>query len=440
MIDFTLLKETILIFWDTPENFSSPKTQLRLGKKTFKQIIQINSLEDLTAIFEKCSDDEQKFLFAVHLDHGNDKSGYYSLRDAQVQSKYPNLTPIYVSSAPKSSIYENGEESELVVYSYTNLQDNIGSLYRRTKWEILGAPTSTSGQIKKHLDINIDYGIITALYDDEFEAVEQEFDWLPESEHYTTGSIWFKIGHLKGRPDKKIVATNLTATGMVDAGIVSSIMLEHFKPKYIFMSGVCGGLPDYNFGSIIVASSVFAFQKGKISDVLGKDGKTPTKVNTRAGESIDLQDLYDESGENLSVAIEKFSVEHDSMPDLDPLIHQKLQAKAKTIEQRINKAYSGQEDQEISITMAPMACSTMVVDRKGYFQDNIKGINRKVLAVEMEGYGVARACRFANNGQTKWVIFKAIMDNTTQKNDKWKKKAAYTSAQFLLHILQDDIL
>jgi nucleoside phosphorylase len=82
----------------------------------------------------------------------------------------------------------------------------------------------------------------------------------------------------------------------------------------------------------------------------------------------------------------------------------------------------------------------MVINKEGYFENRIKTINRKTAAVEMESYGVARACDFANDGQTIPIIFKSVMDNTHKKEDKAKRFAAYTSAQLLKQLFDKGII
>jgi nucleoside phosphorylase len=87
----------------------------------------------------------------------------------------------------------------------------------------------------------------------------------------------------------------------------------------------------------------------------------------------------------------------------------------------------------------------MVINKKGYFEDVIKKIDRNVAAVEMESYGVARACSIANKGRTIPIIFKSVMDHTFKKDDTQgtinvKKFAAYTSAQFMKHLFEMKII
>lgn len=144
-------------------------------------------------------------------------------------------------------------------------------------------------------------------------------------------------------------------------------------------------------------------------------------------------------GNQIEVNIEKFEIEHDSILDIDPLVKDQLQDVLRDIESCINKEIDAC-GKKIKVYFEPMACSSLVINKEGYFEDRVKVVDRKVVAVEIESYGVARATRIANDGLTKWVIFKSVMDNMTQKNDEAKKFAAKTSALFLKELLERNIL
>ncbi len=53
----------------------------------------------------------------------------------------------------------------------------------------------------------------------------------------------------------------------------------------------------------------------------------------------------------------------------------------------------------------------------------------------MESYGVARACKIGNSGNTKALIIKSIMDKSQDKDDAYKTYAALTSALFVKHLI-----
>lgn len=442
-MNYTLIENTVLLFWDNTENFDDPLTQQKIGPGLFKDVIRVDSLDRLKQVFKRYKDNEQKFLFLIHLFHKEDNKGYYLFKSSKIMKEFPRLHTYLISSAPKRKIYGTGS-NELDVYSYDNFHEKIGSIFiPQTKREILGEDKSPQGNKVDSIDKQkndypfVDYAIITALYKDEFEEVEKLFDWN-KNEDIKTKTKVYRIGSLKNNPSKKIVAATPTATGMVDSAIIATQILDFFRPKYLLMSGVCGGKQSANFGDIVLAKKIFTFQKGKVSEIRGKNGNN-IELYDRRRNKIAYDHLYDEKGNNIKVRVEKFEIEHDSIIEIDPLVKDKIEPHINEIEVSINK-YLEPFNKKITIHFDSMACSTMVINRHGFFEDNIKSVDRNTVAVEMESYGVARACKFANNGETKCIIFKSIMDKMKRKNDRAKKFAAHTSAQFLKHLIYNNLL
>ncbi len=94
----------------------------------------------------------------------------------------------------------------------------------------------------------------------------------------------------------------------------------------------------------------------------------------------------------------------------------------------------------IDIHFGAIACVRQVIDIADYFQKEISVIERKALALEMESYGVSRACELVNNGKTTPLIIKSVMDNTMDKSDNAKPYAAWTSARFIQYVLEKNLI
>lgn len=441
-------KEVNLIVLDEPSNFHSEQTQNRTGgKDLFKTVQLIQNLSDFETVLSNLQSLD-KLVLVCHVFHAHDDGkvqlrGYYNLLNSTIEDKY-NIKALLVSSGDSGEVMKtvyNITRERLHVYQFSDIRTEIneGRCKVFTKIEVLQKPNAGIATNKLLDDpdggSNISYAIIAALYE-EFEEVAKHFEWIKEHEIRTLKKI-YRIGHLRNRPEKKIVAAVPSSTGMVDAAIIATQMLELFKPKYLLMSGVCGGKPNLKFGSIVVANKVFQFQKGKISDIVLEKGKKIELFDTNKNK-IDYEHLYDENGNQIVVRVEKFEIEHDSIIPIHSLVKDQLEPELKRIEDAINQPYS--DEDKISIVLEPIACSTMVIDKEDYFKEIIKPIDRKTVAVEMESYGVARACEFANNGKTKFIIFKSVMDHMSNKGDSKKRLAAYTSAQFLKHLLYDDVI
>ena len=244
-----------------------------------------------------------------------------------------------------------------------------------------------------------DYAIITALEEDEMEKVlpmiekEGEFE---ESHNY------IEYGHLKGNIQKKIVYASQHKTGMVDASILATEMIIRFNPKFLIMVGVLGGKPvDTNIGDVIIANKVFEIERGKLTDLGFKKEISSSNLNTK--EII------------------------------------KINRSKKIIENFINESDNTRKT-NVQIHFGPIACVNQVIDVKNFFKDNISEVERKAIALEMESFAIVRACELINNGNTKPLIIKSVMDNTQTKTDEAKTYAAWTSSKCLEYLFSNNLI
>nr|WP_315200959.1 hypothetical protein [uncultured Flavobacterium sp.] len=432
--------EVVLFIYDTEENFKNKTNQLRLGNNVYKDIILIQSGEDFKKELEILQEG-QKFVLICHVFHqengeGVRHSGFLRFRGDGIEDEF-DIRAIFVSSGDNADVYKSmleGEQEHRVIYGYSDI-------LREIKGDKI--TTYTKETIMQEKGITYEFGIITALYEDEFEEVKKYFTWENNKDIYL-GTKRYWIGHLNGFPNRKVVAAIPNATGMVDSAIVATQMLEVFKPKFLIMSGVCGGKKGTNFGDIVLAKSILTFQKGKISSLSNAD-KTPITLFDKNKKPLDYNHVYDEQGNQIKISVESFEVEHDTIIEFD--LQDSVQPELNRIKDQINISIKADDEIEkkfkktaLKVHFDKIACSSMVINNAGYFEESIKTVDRKIVAVEMESYGIARACKFANFGKTKWIIFKSVMDNMTNKDDEAKKFAAKTSALFLKHLVYDDIL
>lgn len=439
------LKDITLLVLDEPNNFFDSNTQLRIGKDLYKDVELIQNREDFDKQIRRLENDHQ-FILICHVFHATTHDqirhkGYHKLKGTGIEDDY-NIEAILVSSADSGDVMKNIysiEKDERKVYSYSKIRENLkgGIIKPYTKQAIIKEDLPLTGalDLASKENLQVDYAIITALYNDEFEEIDKLFNWIETKQTLTTS---FKFGHLKENSNINVVASIQNETGMVDAAILATIILETYRPKYLLMPGVCGGIPGLPLGSIIIASGVFTFQKGKISDLKDQDGRKLNEYYDKNTNEVDLNQIFDKNHKPVKVFIEKFEIESDLIR-IDSLVKSKIEPYIKKIKEKINEPYM-LTGQEIDIVFEKLACSTMVINKEDYFDDNIKPLDRKTAGVEMESYGIARACQLANDGKTKFVIFKAVMDNMKNKTDNGKPYAAFTSAQFLKYILFDNVL
>lgn len=170
------LNEVILFVYDTKENHNAEHTQKRIGKELYKDV---KLIEDKTSFQKEFSDlaSKQPFVFVCHVfhasnSHGEKHGGYKDFKSSGIVEHF-NINPIFVSSGDSGevakSIYDV-EHDRVTVYNYNNILDSIRS------GEIV--PTyKNDDKISVSSDSNYEFGIITALYKDEFEQIKKYFVW-----------------------------------------------------------------------------------------------------------------------------------------------------------------------------------------------------------------------------------------------------------------------
>jgi len=440
-------KDINILFWDNPENFKTRETQIGLGFHEgkclkYKKVFQFYNDEGFEKIIEELSEDDL-FLIFVHVDKSNQDAGAKEFK-LVIEDKY-NLPE------DKRKLITKGGGTGMYDYDKISTSIDTGKVIPFTKKQLFSNENNSKTEINQ---IHFDYAIIAALYEDEFEQLKSIFEFPEDKELKmplkTKGDFFvYYEGYLKTNINKKVIIAVQRKTGMVDASIIATQMLEIFTPKYLIMSGVCGGGTENKYGDIILANEVFTFQKGKISDINQKDefGKIiKLQLFDKNNNIVDYETLFDENGTLINISIEKFEKEPDPI-DLNHHIIEKIISKKIEIESEINQSIQKTIfiKTKIEIKIAPIACSTMVINKDGFFEDTIRSINRKTAAVEMESYGVARACHFANKGETTPIIFKSVMDFTKDKVDSKnsinvKAFAAWTSAQFLKCLFEFEII
>jgi nucleoside phosphorylase/CheY-like chemotaxis protein len=257
-------------------------------------------------------------------------------------------------------------------------------------------------------EYQFDLAIITALSKTELEAVLhlnanwQSFSIPNDATEYHKG-IFLSEGRRIS-----VIAAAAPQMGMVASAVLTTKMIEHFRPKYVAMTGIAAGLPGKgNFGDILIADLAFDSGSGKIA--------TDTNTKTVKFEpdyrsidlTVDLQELFASAIRNRDFVAD---IQHKWPAEPPPTV--------------------------LSAQMGPVGSGAGVIENEE-FVEQIRGHSRKLLGVDMETYGVYYAVKNSSKPRPKGVMsLKSISDfaNPT-KNDKYQKYAAYTSASYLYNFI-----
>jgi nucleoside phosphorylase len=258
----------------------------------------------------------------------------------------------------------------------------------------------------KPTDADFDYDIafICALEDPEFSALENSLGGA---------KAWASVGSTRfphvcrstelrtaGGKDLKVVATTATSMGLTAAAIATSHVIFQFKPRLVAIVGIAAGTRDgkKQFGDVLVADPTVDYNSGKL--VLEKGVRTflPDPY------PIGLQP-------RVRSVLNRYRVQGSTFND----IRKKWGKKVPDAPNRAHVGAVGAADQVIDDP------SRIIEIQRNW---------RKLIGIEMETYGVYRACHEAPEPKPLFISFKAVCDFASQKTDSWQDYAAFVAAEF----------
>jgi nucleoside phosphorylase len=250
--------------------------------------------------------------------------------------------------------------------------------------------------------VKADVVLITALADPELVAAKKAFGFRFSTE--VAGGVVFQTTEiLYNQKSVKIAFTSQTSPGMVSAAILTTKSLYLCAPQYVIMTGICAGVRgSVQLGQIVVANTVFDHGSGKLED----------------GELLpDYPHIpldHELSGMLNNFCTEKHVVNKivNRWPD----------------EATRPNIYTAQMGQMAS--GAAVVADDQVVAK-------VVGHQRKLIAIDMEAYGVAKAVHEATTKTTRAFVIKAVSDfGDKNKDNLYQPFCAYASAEFAKSFLE----
>jgi nucleoside phosphorylase/CheY-like chemotaxis protein len=267
------------------------------------------------------------------------------------------------------------------------------------------------GQFSAPSAVKYDYDVcvIAAMYDPELKAV-LDLPWHWEASEVPGDNTIYYFGRTQSKErELKIVATNCPRMGMPAAAILTSKMIERFRPRYIVMVGILAGVgSELNFGDVLIADPSWDYESGK-RKVVGKAAKfeaAPHQMNVAP---------------ELRAKIDKLISDYEFLDQIKrdwvgPKINYPLRAKR-----------------------GPVASGGSVIEDQKVVA-LIKEQHRKLIGVEMETYGVLLAAHEATFPKPQAVSMKSICDFADEdKNNDHQVYASYTSARFMAKLVESSL-
>lgn len=239
-------------------------------------------------------------------------------------------------------------------------------------------------------EISVDLLIITALP----EELEILRSYLPKGDkvHSQYCELTYYVGSLETKEGASFLygLTCIFQMGNTDAGVSTSQAIRDLNPNYVFMFGLAAGVQDQvALADVIVATHIFYYEQAKLHP--GRVEIRPHSFQSDALLSNKLNDFASSLTADYKVKFGPFAV------------GEKIVADTRTVEE-------------------------------------LKKSEPKLIGIEMESYGVARAAAGAFH-RPRFIAIRGVSDFADEhKNDNWRDQALHNAAQFLVAFLKTGVL
>ncbi len=248
--------------------------------------------------------------------------------------------------------------------------------------------------------------IITALAHCEQEQVlNLPISW-DKSSKSGDGAICYEGELNTDRGSLSVITTSAAQMGMPASTALAMKMICKVRPKYIAMCGIAAGLKG-NFGDIMIADQAWDYGSGKI-----RTGWFNTTLFDPAPEPIPL-------ASHIRTQLAEFHTNKELLSDIR------------------NKWNEKKPEAPLVSKIGPFASGAAVLENKKLIK-RIKRGQRKLIAIEMEAYGIFMAAHLAPNPKPTPFIAKSICDfGDPKKNNLYQDYAAFTSASFIYEFAKE---
>lgn len=248
-----------------------------------------------------------------------------------------------------------------------------------------------------HQDYDYDVAIICALENPELKEIKNlPYQWRPsvvvgDTTDYFTGTF----------NGKRLICAAAYEMGMSASAVLATKMIAKFKPRYLIMTGIAGGVSskDVHYGDVMVADPCFDYESGKR---VFENGQSVFKPDYK---QIRLDDTVNQ-------------------------ILRRLIGQSASLHEIHDQCCYEKPDNSLQIKIGPFGSGAAVLSDPKIIERVLQH-QRKFMGFDMEAYAVMLSGTLASAPKPTTVVMKSVSDFGEGKSDQYQKYAAYTSARVL---------
>jgi nucleoside phosphorylase/CheY-like chemotaxis protein len=255
----------------------------------------------------------------------------------------------------------------------------------------------------------VDFAVVAALGRPEFEPLRRELFGGSVVRHAGDPREYYEGNVNLGGRQAAVVGLTIHEMGPVAACGVTANLIFRYRPRIVIMAGVAGGVgKDVAIGDIVVADQCWNYDAGKWVDWRRQPRHQPEP------KPIPID-------EGLRVFCNSLAV--------DSKFEHALQDYGCRLKPAIGRC---------GILVGSVVSGSAVVESRAV-KERICRVHRKTLALDMEIFGVYKACVLASAPKPIFLAAKAISDlaDSRKRGDRWKSSAASVSAAFCVALIRE---
>jgi nucleoside phosphorylase len=238
----------------------------------------------------------------------------------------------------------------------------------------------------------------------ELPAVLKAFNIPPdkvEDELLDNQRYWFStIQSRKTGKNQSIVITSIGTSGNIDSATATNILIQHYHPDLLILTGICAGIEGkVDLCDVVASEEVIGYEIGRLTSA-GLEQRPRAEVPPNQI----LQDL-------------RFFQKENDWFDLFSKLQATLNENQLPMEQNRNK---------------PKSCLGIIASGEKLFADGSlneirKAFHERIRAGEMESIGFSSVC---NQFEIPWIVVKGISDfgNPLTKDGRLRDKYHFSAA------------
>lgn len=252
-------------------------------------------------------------------------------------------------------------------------------------------------------DYDYDIAIVCALVKPELSNIlDLPVTWI-EKKVKNSNVTFYETYFERDGKKLSVIAGSTNQMGLVQNSILSTQMIHLFKPKYLAMTGITAGIKDseVDLGDALVFQYSWDYNAGKI------------KQNNNKEKVFEVDMRQEKLDNNLYLNFDN------------------LKRDVQFLFNTYNRYKPSKPSTLLKIHIGHVASGAAVIANESIAKE-VKDQARKLLGIEMEGYGIFCSANNAIEPKPIPLVIKSVCDYADEnKNDDIQDYAAYTSAQIL---------